>query len=268
MSSEKKKQQVVVRQEAGLPEKQADVMAALAIETATGFENVKPTDTAIPFIGILQSLSPQVKRGHAQRIEGATEGMLFNSVTQEIYEGPLRVIPCAFQKAYVEWVPRESGGGFVKQHPDESILASCTRNEKNIDTLPNGNQVVPTAYHFILVEKPDGLLERAVLSMTRTQLKKSRRWLSQMINMQVKFPNGKTAHPPMFSHSYEVSTVLETRDSYSWYGFTLSSPRLVESMAAYVEAKKFYAEIVAGGVSVKPPEEHMEEGMATGSEVI
>lgn len=249
------KKSTVQKVERNLPATQSDVLNMLVSESTSGFENVRPQDTAIPFLGLLQGLSPQVKRGHAQRIEGAEEGMFYNNVTGEVAAGPVRVIPCAFQKAYVEWVSRENGGGFVKQHPDEAILKDTTRDLKNNEVLPNGNHIVPTAYHFVLLVKEDGMLERAVISMTKTQLKKSRRWLSQMMNLQLKLPNGKVIKPPMFSHSYEVASVLEQKDNYSWYGFQVGSPQLVESAEVYAEARRFHAEVTAGNVNVKPPEE-------------
>lgn len=234
----------------------AGMVLADGASGASGFENVRPEDTAIPFIYVLQSLSPQVKKGHPGRIEGAEEGDLFNNVMQAIVKPPLVVVPCAFQKAYVEWRPREVGGGFVQQHKDETILVQCARNEKNLDVLPNGNHVVPTAYHFILLVNKDGAYERAVLSLTRTQLKKSRRWLSQMMAQLI--PDGKGGHvrPPMFAYSYEVSTVMEQKDQYSWFGYVISQPRLLTSEALYLEAKRFHLECVAGAVKVtKPPED-------------
>ncbi|MGH2567286.1 MAG: hypothetical protein ACRDGA_03030, partial [Bacteroidota bacterium] len=51
----------------------------------TGFENVRTDDIAIPFLRILQSLSPQVKKG-ADRIEGAEEGDILNTVTKAVHK--------------------------------------------------------------------------------------------------------------------------------------------------------------------------------------
>jgi hypothetical protein len=222
-------------------------------EGGSGFENVKPADVAIPFLFVLQSMSPQVKRGTAQQIPGAEEGMLFNNVTQEVLKPPVIVVPCAFQKAYVEWVPREAGGGFVAQHLDETIMQKTTRNEKNIDVLANGNHIIPTAYHFCLVLKPDGKMEKVVISMTRTQLKKSRRWLSQMMAIQMRTPQGKLFRPPMFSHTYEIGTAVEQRDQYSWFGYTIGAPKVIESKDAYEQARLFHSEVIVGTVKVSVP---------------
>ena len=159
-------------------------------------------------------------------------------------------------KAYVEWVSREAGGGFVKQHPDEGILKQCVRNEKNLDVLPNGNHIVPTAYHFVLVVGKDGKLDRAVISMTRTQNKKSRRWMSQMMALQIKTPKGMI-RPPMYSHSYEIGTALETKDQWSWYGFTIGAPKMLTLTEQYLAARLFHQECVAGNVRVKEPEQEI-----------
>lgn len=259
--------------EPSLPATQSDVLGALAAETGeTGFENVRPQDTAIPFILVLQALSPQVKRASASRIEGAEEGMFYNNVTQEVFAPPARVIPCAFQKAWVEWVPREAGGGFVARHETDELVKTCTVDAKNNRVLPSGNHLVDTSYHFVLLQREGGLLERAVISLTKSQLKKSRRWLSQMQTLQVKLPGGKVLRqPPMWSHSYELGVALEQKDQNSWYGYTVGSPKLVESMEVYAEAKRFHAAIVAGQVQVKPPEdEHAgdEGGTQVAAEVI
>ena len=94
------------------------------------------------------------------------------------------VIPCFYQKKWIEWKQRESGGGFVKQHDTEDIMQSTTPDAKNNSILPNGNVVVPTANYFVLVVKPNGATETAVLSMTKTQLTKSKKWNSIISNIK------------------------------------------------------------------------------------
>ena len=169
---------------AGLPAvKQAPVSSLMAndvMQGSTGFESMGADDIAIPFLLILQALSPQV-RG-TTRIENAKEGDFYNSVTQEILKGSIKVIPCAYQKSWVEWVSRDNGGGFIRQHNSIDILDKCTKNERNQDVLPSGNHVVTTAYQYCLLVKEDGSTERIVISFTSTQLKKSRRWNRQILS--------------------------------------------------------------------------------------
>jgi hypothetical protein len=225
-------------------------MLAQDVEVNSGFQNMSSEDIALPFLSILQALSPQV-RGTA-RIEDAQEGDFFNTVTNEVYKGHLKMIPCAYKKAYVEWTPREQGGGYVKEHLNATILESTKKDEKNRDILPNGNLIVTTAYHFVLIVKEGGMTERALISFTSTQLKKSRRWNSQMMNLQVKLTDGRLIRPPMYSHTYDVSTISESNDLGSWSGWNISSPQLITDTQLYTQAKEFSDDIMKGTIKVAP----------------
>ena len=119
----------------------------LAADAGIGRESMSITDMALPYLLILQSLSPQVKKSSPQRVDGAEEGDIFNTVTQELFasEDGINVIPCAFQKAWVEWAPRDSGGGWIASHSSDQILNHCNRNEQGFDVRKdNGNIIVPT----------------------------------------------------------------------------------------------------------------------------
>lgn len=223
----------------------------------SGFENIKPEDIAIPFIKILQALSPQV-RG-TTKLPGANEGDFCNSVTEAIYKDSITVVPCFFQKVFVEWVIRENGGGFVKQHLSSDILNSTKKDTKNRDILPNGNSIVTTAYHYCLLVKEDGTYERVVLALTSTNLKKSRRWLSQMVSLMLTI-NGKKVNPPMYSHMYTVTSQEESNDQGSWYTYNFGNPVIISSKDLYLEAKKFYMDISAGTIKMAEPPEHEENG--------
>jgi hypothetical protein len=225
-------------------------MLAKDADTNSGFQNMSSEDVALPFLTILQALSPQV-RG-TSKIEGASEGDFFNTVTSEVYKGALKLIPCAYKKAYVEWTPREQGGGYVKEHANAVILESTKKDEKGRDILPNGNIIVTTAYHFVMVIRPNGTYERALISFTSTQLKKSRRWNSQMMNLQIKLPNGQLIRPPMYSHTYCAKTVSESNDLGSWSGWDIGSPIIIDDAVLYTQAKNFSDDIMKGSVKVAP----------------
>ena len=81
-----------------------------------GLQNISNDDVTIPRLAIIQSGSPQRKKKDEKYIEGSDEGMIFNTVTNELYKDSLEVIPCGYRKTYVEWVPREKGGGLVAVH--------------------------------------------------------------------------------------------------------------------------------------------------------
>ena len=103
-------------------------LAVLASDSkdASGFGNLDLSrDIAIPYINILQSNSPQLNPSKAEHVEGAKVGQFYNTVSQEVSDS-LNVIPVLYQLRYVEWKPRESGGGFVNSHSADSGILSLS----------------------------------------------------------------------------------------------------------------------------------------------
>jgi hypothetical protein len=74
-------------------------------DAGAGFEDADANAYAIPFLQILQSGSPQCKKSDGAYIKGAEEGMFYNTVTQELYDGDegVVVIPCHYMQRFVEW---------------------------------------------------------------------------------------------------------------------------------------------------------------------
>lgn len=194
----------------------------------TGFENVQQSDLGIPFLMILQKGSPQIDEAHpdytAKKIEGAKVGDIINTVKNTVVwsrssTAALQFIPCSFEKQFVEWKPRESGGGIVKMHANANIITECKRNEKGQDQLKNGNIVVTTAYFYGLV-LIDGEYEPALIGLSSTQLKKAKLWLNMMQALKVDGKQGRYT-PPMFSHAYALTTAPETNEKGNWYGWVI-----------------------------------------------
>lgn len=220
-------------------------------EASTGFENVTQEDLGRPFLVILQDGSPEVKKTHPEyatkKITGAEAGCIINTLTREILYSPgttqpITFIPCAYDKAYVEWRPQTSGGGFVRSHRNPAILNECTRDEETgRDLLRNGNQIATTAYFYGLVLREGQEPMPVVIGLTSTQLKKARAWLNMSQAIKLNGPNGKFT-PPLFSHTYQLSAAGESNAKGSWYGWEVhldkivSDPKLIN--VARLEAKK------------------------------
>ena len=63
----------------------SEISADLIIKSAgLGLENVTNDDITIPRLAIIQSGSPQRKKKDEKYIEGADEGMIFNTVTNTL----------------------------------------------------------------------------------------------------------------------------------------------------------------------------------------
>ena len=179
-------------------------------------------------------------------------GQFYNTVSQEVSTS-LNVIPVLYQLKYVEWKPRETGGGLVEMHDaDSGILGKTTRDKVTYkDVLSNGNYIATTAYHYVMVQNKDGNWSQAVISMTSTQLKKSRRWNSLMLTQKVEGPSGSFT-PPTYAVIYKLSTVSESNDRGSWFGYQVEKAGQVEDASIYNEAKLFSTAASRGDVEAKP----------------
>lgn len=236
-----------------------------------GFAGLSKDDLAIPFLVILQSNSPQCKRSDGAYIEGAAEGMLYNSVTKEVYDPvkkPFVVIPCAYDRNFVEWKIRENGGGFVRQMSVEAGLAmqsECMRDDKNRDINKAGNQLNDTRSFFVLIyDEEEGTMSPALISQTSTQIKKAKQWLMQQNLLKLRGPNGPYT-PPMFASKWRITTVPESNERGSWMGWAFEHVGYLKGPKdpAFLEAQKL-AEAVAKGTAKADYERAAETGTAPG----
>lgn len=230
-------------------------------DAGAGMRGMSANDFAIPFITILQKGSPQVSRANAKCIKGAEQGMIMNTVTQELYGGETGVlfVPCGYSKSAVEWTSRDSGGGLVAHHKEgDPFLKKCQRDERGRLVVPeNGNIVVDTAYHFGLLLHDDASPEWAVISMYSTQLKKSRMWNTTMRRIMIKGPNG-VFNPPSYSHQYRMTTMGETKDTYDWFGWKVVSEGRVDDIEIYKMAREFSKQVESGDVRISAPPQEFE----------
>ena len=94
-----------------------------------GIGNLTQEDLALPFLKILGQLSPEVNKRDGKYVEGAEPGMIYNSVTSELFNGEkgLNVIPCHYRLEYIEWKDRGDGPGApIQIHPSTSDILSQT----------------------------------------------------------------------------------------------------------------------------------------------
>jgi len=228
-----------------------DISADLIVKAAgRGLENVSNDDITIPRLAIVQSGSPQRKKKDEKYIEGAEEGHIFNTVTNQLYdvEG-ITVIPCGYRKSYVEWVPRESGGGLVAVHdmkPDGTTVDPKTKK-----TFLGENQIVDTAEHFVLVKKDD-TWEPAVLTMTSSNLGVSRKWntLLKMKKINIK---GQMVEPPSFLYMFKLATINAENDLGSWFKYKLDEVGQVSSKDIFGQAEALSDSINTGKVKASEP---------------
>jgi hypothetical protein len=225
-------------------------------DAAKGLGAIGQEDLALPFLKILGQLSPEVNKRDGKYVEGAEPGMIFNSVSGDLYDGVkgIDVIPCFYKLEYIEWKDRGEGPGApVAIYDSSSDIMSKTKADASYkDRLPNGNYIEKTASHFVIItgDSPS----TALISMKSTQLKISRKWNSMMSGIKLKGKNGLYT-PASFSHIYKLKTTQMSNDKGTWFGWEVSKVGPISDASIYQQAKTFSDSISKGAVKAKHGEE-------------
>ena len=230
----------------------SDVALASMFEEdkAGGMQGMSSEDFAMPFLRVLGQLSPETNKRDAKYIQHAEPGMIFNTVTKQLFDGEqgVRVIPCGYKREYVEWSDRGEGTSApVAIHPVSSgIIKEATRGADWKDRLPNGNYLENTASYFVMAED----LQMALISMKSTQLKVSRNWNTMMNTIKLKGKDGLFT-PAAYSHVYNLKTVQQSNDKGTWFGWSVSLVGPVQDKSLYEAAKTFASSVATGKVEAK-----------------
>lgn len=221
-------------------------------DAGAGFEGTTSADLSIPFLGILQANSPQVEDKDPT---GSESGMLYNTVTRELFKSTDGVvfIPCHKEISYVEWVPRNKGGGFVTRHdPNGDIVKNAIAENDGIriGKLSVGeNELVETHYVYGLTAEKDGVTVNgfAVISFTSTKIKPFRDWTTAMYTLRGK--------PPIFANRAVIRTIKQKNEHGTFYNFRIDpfldtwAKSLIDPSAnadLLDEAKSFRKMVISG----------------------
>jgi len=236
----------------------------------------RPEDNVTPFLSLLQKGSPQVNERDPAYIKGAKPGMLINTSTLRLYDVEqtatdemrgLRALQVHVDRKWVEWIPRSAGGGFVGQHPYDSPIKqearevpSATDPDRTQLMLPNGHQLVDTAYHYLIL-LPE--LTPVVVGLSSTGLQTHRTWNAMYRNKIRRTPGGIKVEPS-FRTMIRLTTYWRKNDSGDWFslrvhddGFLSSLPADVVSTLnigdAYDLAKILFKSFKSGEMRVAEP---------------
>lgn len=243
-----------------VPAKTDPLANLLLADAGAGQEAMGTQDYAIPRLTILQSLSPQVNKRDEAYLDGAEAGMIFDSVMGRTWDGErgLEAILVKYRRAYIEWIPRNKGGGFVADHgSNPEVLAKCARTDTGF-FLPSGNEIVTVAEYFAFILNEDGPVDHVLIGFAKTQLKKARRLNTMISQFLVQHPSGTGMfNPAMFYRTYKLTTGPEQNDKGSWFGWNIEPGRNVLDLdngeQLYMEARAFFTKINEGKVQVATP---------------
>ena len=224
--------------------KQSGALAKLdfVADSGMGLENMDKGDLALPFLKLLQSGSDETKKKHAKYVDGAEAGMFYNTVTKKLYDGEkgIEVIPVFYKMTYPEWAPFERREGRpISNDRGPEILKETTQNNSNKDVLSNGNEIIKTANHFVIIngERP----EKALMTMKSNHFKVSRGCNYLMEDQFETDPKtGKSIPAPMFSRIYKLKSVENAGSNFSWHGYNITMIKKVDDVGLYQMARDFY----------------------------
>ena len=229
----------------------AEVTAWGGYEGPTGFEGTDKSELAIPFINLLQSNSEMVEADKAKA------GQFFNNIMETVHDD-LKIIPCAKQRVFVEWIPVDDGGGFVGLHEPTSdfvleAIAKNGNNTRDIKVADGKHDLVETIYLYVLVHDGNDW-QRAVISFSSSKLKKYRQFLMKATS-QTLLVGDRKIQLPLWAHRWTLTSEEEVSKangrkyknlSLAFDGETAKDCRLTPDDPIFIMAQDFHDMVVNG----------------------
>ena len=237
-----------------------DPVSLFAGDAGAGMEGAGAESFAIPFLMILQKLSPQVDESSGAAIEGAKAGMLFENITRKLTDGKegVSIIPCAYRRVFLRWSESKGFQGELlpedinRMRHDGEIVERNGKlyvPDKDGDVDPDeSDRVADTRNHYVLiVDNKTGGWSQALISLSSTQVKKSRALMTALASVKVEVAGGMIT-PPTFANLIKVTTVSESNDKGSWHGWHFELAGFVDRADLYAAAKQFHKTVIEGQV--------------------
>lgn len=245
------------------------VMAApdFSSDAGRGMEGATQESFAIPFLSLLQKGSPQVDESSGTALPDAKQGMFFENVTGRLInakgEGHY-FVPCAYRRVFLRWGPRAAGGGFKGELLPEEV--ATLRSQGKIVEL-DGRLFFPNAdgeihpdkcdrvgdhrnHYGLLVDEKGGGWTQALISITSTQIKKSKALMSALASVKLTGASGQYT-PATWANRVRFSSVPEQNDKGSWMGWRFELDGTITRADLYAAGRAFNEAVRRGNVEVK-----------------
>lgn len=248
-------------------------------DAGLGMEDVGRDEFIVPILRILQPLSPQCKPVAQGGLPGAKPGMIINTATNELYDGAngFVFVPVHRDHNFVEFIPRNLGGGFVGIHADDDPMILqlraqqgqfgrlYTSDKKTSDGLPaEGTEIGEQFYLYGLVLDENGFASRVMIAFGSTQIKKYRGFISRVDTIRYIGPDNQQVKPPLWAHRWRLSTTYESNKKGEFYGWSIglaernddgTEQPAIKSLVKrsdplYTQGREFYDLIHTGGAKV------------------
>ena len=215
-----------------------------------GYEDINMQTQAIPFIRLLQKMSPQCDETAEEYMKDAKPGLFLNSVTNELYAPPLRVVVGRFQHVFLEFAPNR--GPFKGTHAPELIYQQNYPRDEKSNKLYNpttNNEYIEAYMYYVIM--PDFIDDGVcIMSLSSTAIKEARRLNRMLVSTLIPNTNKKAA--PYFM-VWNCEPVGMKNEKGSWYGYKFSlesfvTPGLLEhtteQRSTMIDAKVDYSKAI------------------------
>jgi hypothetical protein len=179
----------------------------------------KMEDNLVPLLVVLTTTSPQVVKKDPKYVEDAEAGDIWlrndpNPIVKGSEGVPVQF--CGQYSEWVEWIPRESGGGIAGRYPIDKKPKEAVQDDENPNKwylgendLIDTRNVILNVYHNGLDAPPDGY----VMPLKSTGHGVAKGWMTNM--NKKKFP-GTNLTPDGWHCIYLMKSQTKTNKKGTW----------------------------------------------------
>jgi hypothetical protein len=232
-------------------------------DAGAGFEGQTSEDIGIPWLALLQPLSPEVQA------EGSTAkpGMWANRGTGEVFAEGTTFIPCLTKHVFREWSSKEpTGSSPVADHAIDSPIVVKVRAEQAFGdyTHPDNPEhpLTETFDMYGLSLTAEGVGIPSVTSFSSTHIRAYKDMMLRARSIVIPLPDGrKLTNLPLFSHAYTFRSKRVEKGKYVWWvpAISFADPagaeksRLAPNSDLYQQAKALREAVNSGAAKAAAP---------------
>lgn len=241
-----------------------EMAGLLAEDNGTGLEETDGDSFSIPYLLLLQALSPIVQDNAGD--PNFVQGLFMNSVSQETMK-EVEFIPCHYQRRFIAWAQSGSRGGasfrgmFTPSEVEGNTLQDIEKDgNKYIWTNEEGEtcDLVDTRIHYIMYKNPNtDTFEPAIISLSGTQVKQSKRLITMARTVQVTV-NGKKINPPSWAFVYKATSIKQKNEKGQWFGWEFNRCGQVTDAVLFRACKELHDSVLSGETKMQAPQKDVE----------
>lgn len=232
-------------------------------QAQAGMEAADASDTEIPRVQLLQSVSPEV-----EDFDAAKAGIFWHNMAELPLGNEIEVIPVLLEKRATLWRPRPEGGilarstDLIHWTPANARFEVKLKGRKDVvvwetkDTIarsglmewgssnpddPNSPPAGVLSYNFLMLFPEHLDLGPAVVTLQRSSARVARKLIGKL----------KMVNAPSFGIKLVMSAVKEEGPEGPFYNFAFRTDGFVQDLALFNQAKDLYEAVSATGLKVK-----------------